>query len=771
MLIDQLRAGWAKRFRGVTLWAWGILGFGVALLLLTLILTQSFRLQWWFPFLQSQLWKDLNLSSWTPTLPETAELSPGQSLDPFTFRSPPTFLQIPHQPFDLFWPLLLVVIGCSLLRFLPFSNRTRVVVNTAILLIMGRYLLWRSLSTLNLSSAMEALFSLLVFFNEVIACFSFFLGKTQSILSTDQQRRQEADQLSQAILTGSFLPSVDVLIPTYNEPEFVVRRTAVGCLAMDYPNKQVYILDDTRRPPIRQLAAELGCRYLTRADNRYAKAGNLNHALPHSQGQLIAVMDADFVPFTNFLTRTVGFFLKPEVALVQTPQSFYNSDHHVRNLGIDHLMHNDLAYFFEVNQSHRDYFNASICCGTSYVVRRSHLRAVDGYLIRCINEDSPTSIKMLTRGLQVVYLNEILSMGESTRTYVDFIKQRTRWHHSNYQIFFCGDDIPIWKLGWPQRIFFLSWYISCFQPFFRLIFILTPMLSLALGFSPILATSEEFIYYLLPWLLVIVLGHGWATEYRNTFLWNEVYETILCWPLLRCQLFALRSPFGLRFKVTRKGVQTDKRVYNLNLTWPLLLGIGVMGISLVLYWTSLRPAYAPRGSFGMVMMSALLVYQMLLMAIAFLAGIDQPERRLVDRFPLRTSCLIQVPGGDATQPPMSYQGNTLNLSEQGAYLQLDVRLELSSDKFIDLYLQDYDLWIPAKICRQQTQKGSTQLALEFQDVDPQTNRKLVEILYTTMTWWKQSKKLGSLEVAVALLTSLVTLKPLLRGRLFQGGSH
>jgi cellulose synthase (UDP-forming) len=600
MRIDELRSGWSQRLKGIHLWAWGVLGCGAGLLLLTLILTQPFRLRWQLPFQKSLFGQELHLSSGAISLPETVEQLPWPDLELFTFQTPPRLLQVPHQPFDLFGPLLFVVIGCSLLRFLPFSNWTRALVNTLMLLIMGRYLLWRSLTTLNLSSSLETLFSLLVFGNEAIACFSFLLGKTQSMLSTDRKRRQQADQLSQALLNGSYLPSVDVLIPTYNEPDYVVRRTAVGCLAMDYPHKQVYILDDTRRPLIRKLAAELGCQYLTRADNRYAKAGNLNNALPQTQGQLIAVMDADFVPFTNFLNRTVGFFQDPNVALVQTPQSFYNPDHHVRNLGIDHLMHHDLAYFFEVNQSHRDYFNAAICCGTSYVVRRSHLQAMDGYLIRCINEDSPTSIKMLTQGQQVVYLNEILSMGESTRTYIDFIKQRTRWHHSNYQIFFCGEDIPIWSLNWIQKLYFLSWLINCFQPFFRLIFILTPLLSLVLGFSPILATGGEFIYYLLPWLLVIVMGHGWATEYRNTFLWNEVYETILCWPLLRCQLFALRSPFGLRFKVTRKGVQMEKRVYNLNLTWPLLLGIGVMGASLVLYWTAIPPDHDPRGGFGMV---------------------------------------------------------------------------------------------------------------------------------------------------------------------------
>jgi cellulose synthase (UDP-forming) len=189
-----------------------------------------------------------------------------------------------------------------------------------------------------------------------------------------------------------------------------------------------------------------------------------------------------------------------------------------------------------------------------------------------------------------------------------------------------------------------------------------------------------------------------------------------------------------------------------------------MGASLVLYWTAIPPDHDPRGGFGMVMMSILLVYQIFLMAIAFLAAIDQPERRLVDRFPLQTSCLVQVAADKDLQTPWIYRGKTLNLSEYGAYLQLDCQMKIPNGTVIDCYLNEYHLWIKAKICRQQLQTRYTRLALQFQDVSPDTNRKLVEILYTTMTWWKQSRKLGSMEVAFALLSSLVTLRPLLRGR-------
>ena len=38
-------------------------------------------------------------------------------------------------------------------------------------------------------------------------------------------RRQEANLMAQAVESGNFTPWVDVLIPTYNEPAFILRRT------------------------------------------------------------------------------------------------------------------------------------------------------------------------------------------------------------------------------------------------------------------------------------------------------------------------------------------------------------------------------------------------------------------------------------------------------------------------------------------------------------------------------------------------------------------
>lgn len=97
------------------------------------------------------------------------------------------------------------------------------------------------------------------------------------------------------------LPTVDIFIATYNEPIEVLKRTVAGCLNLSYPKGSVhiYLCDDGKRESVEQLASEFGVHYLTRTDNKFAKAGNLNHAMSQTNGELILTLDADifFLPF------------------------------------------------------------------------------------------------------------------------------------------------------------------------------------------------------------------------------------------------------------------------------------------------------------------------------------------------------------------------------------------------------------------------------------------------------------------------------------------
>ncbi|MBV8882661.1 MAG: glycosyltransferase [Chroococcidiopsidaceae cyanobacterium CP_BM_RX_35] len=748
--------------------AWTVLIFGAILLLGTSFVTSwnSSGPTFFSPEQFSSPSLRLSFSSSAPKNSDSSVFTAAalSSYSP-SARSIPEFLQPPGQPWFLFCPALAAACLCILLPLIPFNNWTRLIVKSLILLEMLCYFVWRTLATLNLSDWASTIFSLLFYSVEIIGFLSFILHTIHSIWSTACQRSTEADCYSQDVLSGKYLPWVDVFIPTYSEPEFIVRRTVIGCQAMDYANKNIYILDDTRRPHIRNLAEELGCKYITRPDNKHAKAGNLNHAWPKTTGELIAILDADFVPFKNFLTRTVGFFQQFDVALVQTPQKFYNPDHHVRNLGLDHLVHDDLADFFEFDQSTRDLFNAALCCGTSYVVRRSALEAVGGYNTICLAEDSPTSITMLTLGYRIIYLKEILSMGESTRTHADFIKQRTRWHHSNYQIFCCGKIIPIWSnLNLAQKSVFVNFFIGSFQPLFRVFFLLTPLFSLCLGLSPILTTPTEILYYFVPYILVVIGTTAWGTEYHSSFFWNDVYETLLCFPLLKCLILSIRDPFGLPFKVTRKGVKYNKKNYNLEHTWPLLVTIALMIAVLCLHLVSyLQGVGQAVISPGLGILLFLLVYNIVVSGIAVLAAIDQPERRIVDRFPLQISCQLKINdfSNRNTMTEYVYQGYTKNLSEKGALVTLTSGDFTTATQLLLLEFTEEGFSVEAQLCRCEKQGNVTQVALKFINPTLQQNQKLVEMLYTDMTWWKRSKRPGNLDVLIALCVSFLKLRSLL----------
>src|SRR3546814_13557414 len=79
-------------------------------------------------------------------------------------------------------------------------------------------------------------------------------------------------------------------------------------MSIDYPQDKlrVWLLDDGRRGEFRQFAEEAGCGYITRDHNAHAKAGNLNNALKHTAGDLLAIFDSDHVPTRAFLQMTVG---------------------------------------------------------------------------------------------------------------------------------------------------------------------------------------------------------------------------------------------------------------------------------------------------------------------------------------------------------------------------------------------------------------------------------------------------------------------------------
>src|ERR1700712_1865403 len=90
-----------------------------------------------------------------------------------------------------------------------------------------------------------------------------------------------------AVLAGR---TVDVLIPTYNEPLSVLEPVVIGARNIR-GIRRVLVLDDSERPEVKVMARRHGARYVARKTHEHAKAGNLNHGLKYTDAEFIITLD------------------------------------------------------------------------------------------------------------------------------------------------------------------------------------------------------------------------------------------------------------------------------------------------------------------------------------------------------------------------------------------------------------------------------------------------------------------------------------------------
>jgi cellulose synthase (UDP-forming) len=494
-------------------------------------------------------------------------------------------------------PALLVVLWAWLLRRRPHTAHSTRVRRSAIVLVTllsGRYLLWRVTSTLNLVSAEATALSLLLLAAEVILVGH---GVLQLGLAWFRQPpiAEEAHQAAQRLerrirCESGRLARVDVVVPSRGEPLALLERSLRGCLALEYPRVAVWLLDDAARPELADLCLRLGCRYLSRTDGRHAKAGNLNHALPHLRGDLLLVFDADVVPQRHFLTRTVGLFDDPRVALVQTPQSYMNPDPVSRNLGLERWLMPDEEVFYRWIEPTRQGVGAVVCAGTSFLVRRSALEQVGGFETGTPSEDLATGIRLTAAGHRILYLNEKLSAGLAPPSLVAMARQRSRWASGTLQTLrTTANPLVIPGLNPLQRLAFLEGILHWFNVIPQLVLLLMPLSFGLLGIPPLVLPDQGALSVALPLLLAQVLLVRWFSHGARSALMPELYRWVFVVPVL---LAVLGTVLGRPrpFQVTPKETPSGRPAPAPWLVLPLLLLLSVQLVNLALLWPQPNPA-------------------------------------------------------------------------------------------------------------------------------------------------------------------------------------
>jgi cellulose synthase (UDP-forming) len=481
-------------------------------------------------------------------------------------------------------PVCLVAAAVYVLPpLLPMQRRwARLLVAGVVWTMAARYLHWRITQTLVLDAGWPAaawsLFCLGVELLALADAAILFLAFTRV---SDRIPEADAHEARLRTAPAADAPRVDVYIPTYNEPVAVLEKTILGALSIEWPNLAVYVLDDGRRAWLRDLCAEKGVAYITRPDNAGAKAGNINHALQLTDGEFVAVFDADFIPQRSFLMRTLGFFEDPKVGIVQVPHAFYNHDPMQTNLAMRRSLPDDQAFFFEAIMPSRDGWDAAFCCGSNSVTRRAALRSIgDALPDGSITEDMLLSLAMLRKGYVTRFLNEKLAYGLAPESVAAFFIQRQRWARGATQLLFLrsGPLGPGLKLA--HRLLFMPthWLTHSLMTLMSLI---APLVFLLCDLAPMThTTTEACVYYLAPMLLAMFGGLTTFASGRYNPLAAQVLGTFQSFKLLPSVLLTLVKPRGHAFKVTPKGASAsggfERAVF---LACLALIALNVMGLT------------------------------------------------------------------------------------------------------------------------------------------------------------------------------------------------
>ena len=256
----------------------------------------------------------------------------------------------------------------------------------------------------------------------------------------------------------NFYPSIDVLIPVAGEPVSIIRKTAIAAKNLNYPNHRVYILNDgfvankDNWQEVEELAQSLKVTCITRQLPGGAKAGNINHALNITKGDLIVILDADMVPKPEFLSETVPFFSDQKIGFVQTPQ-YYNN--HKLNSVTGGAWDQQKLFFGPILWG-KDRSNAAFICGTNVVIRKDALEAAGGMVEDNIAEDFLTSLKIHQQGWISKYIPKVLVKGLAPEDLGSYYKQQYRWARGSLEVLF-GEN-PLFKRGLTlaQKVQYLS---------------------------------------------------------------------------------------------------------------------------------------------------------------------------------------------------------------------------------------------------------------------------------------------------------------------------
>ncbi|MCL2788540.1 MAG: glycosyltransferase [Micrococcales bacterium] len=368
------------------------------------------------------------------------------------------------------------------------------------------------------------------------------------------------------------------IVPS-KEPVDLVMRTLRAMKRLEHDGTlDVWILDEGDDPEVRQAAQVIGVKHFSRkgiarwntesgAFKAKTKAGNHNawRDAHESDYDVVAQMDPDHVPLSDFLTRTLGYFREPDIAFVVAPQVYGN----LYENWIAHGAASQAYVFHGIVQRGGNGMGAPLLIGTNHLYRPTAFAQIGGYQDSII-EDHVTAMAVYAatnpatgHSWRGVYTPDILAIGEGPTSFTDYFNQQKRWAYGIWDVIGNKSHRMLSHVSPAQRLSF-----SLLQIFYPAVAVGWLLANLATGLYLLGAVSAniEGVWWVALWfasLTTSLLTFFWMRRFnlveheRRELGLSGIGLTLTAIPIYVSAALSFLAGRPLAYAVTAKGDLTS----------------------------------------------------------------------------------------------------------------------------------------------------------------------------------------------------------------------
>lgn len=282
---------------------------------------------------------------------------------------------------------------------------------------------------------------IIIYTTALVFIFAYSLTQLNLLFNYIRAQRRKDDSPKWDLTKTEQVPYITIQLPVYNEL-YVMERLLDNIALLEYPKDklEIQVLDDstdeslltTKKHIERLKETGLDIVHITRTDRSGFKAGALKEGLVDAKGDFIAIFDADFLPESNWLLRTIPYFIDKNIGVVQTRWGHINRNYslltRVQAFALD--AHFTLEQVGRNSEGHFINFN-----GTAGVWRKACIEDAGNWEGDTLTEDLDLSYRAQLKNWKFKYLEDVETPAELPVVISAARSQQFRWNKGGAENF------------------------------------------------------------------------------------------------------------------------------------------------------------------------------------------------------------------------------------------------------------------------------------------------------------------------------------------------